>query len=274
MIPQKLAHMVVSVVVLVWLLPVAWMLWGAFTPTSSIVSGAADGITWTFSNFAHAIDGPLFGQAAISSVVVSLATTLIAVPAAMLSAYGILRWRRQDSWFLLSSLIATRILPPASVLIALIALFQAIGILGTWTSLILVNLALNLGLLTMLAFAYLSRCDRAMDEWYRVQGATPFRAFIGGVLPKVLRPIALLATVSFLLSWNEFLFASALTAGGHAQTLPVVLSGFITGQDVKWGPMFAACALALLPALATTWILERALVTGYTAGVGARAGSE
>jgi len=156
---------------------------------------------------------------------------------------------------------------PASILVGLLFYFKLLGFVDTWAGLILINLLINLGLFTLLLKGYLDNVHRSFEEMLRTQGSSIWNAFLVGVFSKMRMPLLFSMALCFLFCWNEFLFASSFTAGGSSQTLPVIVSGFISGQDIMWGPMFASCTLMVLPAIIAMWFIEKALLRGLTFGV-------
>ena len=93
-------------------------------------------------------------------------------------------------------------------------------------------------------------------------------AMMWKVLLPVVRPGLVAAAIfGFLVSWNEFLFAMILTSTPKAQTIPVVLSGFLQqARFYEYGPMFAASVLSVLPPVVIAFLFQRYLVQGALSG--------
>jgi multiple sugar transport system permease protein len=70
---------------------------------------------------------------------------------------------------------------------------------------------------------------------------------------------------SFILAWNEFLFAFILT-GLESRTLPVALAGLVTQVGTQVGPMAAGAILMSAPVIVLTFVVQRYLVSGLTMG--------
>jgi multiple sugar transport system permease protein len=92
------------------------------------------------------------------------------------------------------------------------------------------------------------------------------------MLWKVLRPVVRPGIIAalifcFLVSWNEFLFALILTSTPNAQTIPVVIAGFLNqAQFYEYGPLFAASVLSILPPVLVAFFFQRYLVQGALSG--------
>jgi multiple sugar transport system permease protein len=260
-------NFLVVFIFILWMAPFFWMLWGAFVPTS-VITGVSDASISkiTAVNFIETFRRKNWLGGLINSVTIALVSTLVIIFIGSVCAFGISRWKRNDKTFSLW-LLSTRMLPPASILVAFLFYFRILNLIDTWSGLVLANIAINLGLFILLLKAYMDNQDRAFEEILRTQGATLWKSFLMTTYWKLKMPVLFSAMLCFLFCWNEFLLASSFTAGGNSETLPVIVSGFITGQDVMWGPMFASCTLMVLPAIIAMWFLEKTLLKGLTFGI-------
>jgi ABC-type glycerol-3-phosphate transport system permease component len=163
-------------------------------------------------------------------------------------------------------LLSTHFLPPAVSLIAYVIVFQALDLMDTCTAQVVVGVAAQLGYFCVLLAVNLWPFDSSFEQWLMTQGATAMKAMMHSLWARARQPIARVALLLSLIQWNEYFYALALSGGGKSQTLPVVVSGFITGQDVKWGPMFAGSAMVIVPALLIAWAVERSLLRGFSLG--------
>jgi multiple sugar transport system permease protein len=250
----------------VWLLPFAWMLWGAFISAQGFRDAALAHLEFGFENFRLALQLKDWAGAAASTVIVALLTSAIVFAIAIPAAHALVKWSgRSGNLFLF--LLSTRFLPPAASMVAFVILFQALNLMNTWTALILVGVATQLGFFCVLLTVNMSPYDPSFEHWLLTQGARSKRALAIAVWERSKRPIVLFALLCFVFQWNEFLYAATISGGGGAQTLPVVISGFITGQDIQWGPMFAGCIITILPAFFLAWFIERNLIRSFTVGL-------
>ena len=72
--------------------------------------------------------------------------------------------------------------------------------------------------------------------------------------------------VSFVASWNEFIFALVLTSSASMRTIPVGIHLFMTDYGVEWGNLTAAAVLSIVPVLLLFLLLQRHFIRGLTAG--------
>ena len=85
------------------------------------------------------------------------------------------------------------------------------------------------------------------------------------MIPISIPGLVVAAVFSFILAWNEFLFAVILTTY-RAQTVPVVISGFITDRGLEWGQMTGMGVLAIIPVLIFALIIQKNFVKGLAFG--------
>ena len=85
------------------------------------------------------------------------------------------------------------------------------------------------------------------------------------MLPLAISAIVTAAIMSFIFSWNNFMF-SVVLAGDETRTLPVAIFNFMTYASVDWGGLMAAAVLITLPILVITMFMQRFIVSGLTAG--------
>ncbi len=70
----------------------------------------------------------------------------------------------------------------------------------------------------------------------------------------------------FVLSWNEFLFASVLITSGDMKTIPLGIAEFITSFDVRWGEIMAMGTLATVPVVVLFLCVQRYFLSGVISG--------
>ena len=99
-----------------------------------------------------------------------------------------------------------------------------------------------------------------------VDGATRLQAFREIILPLALPGLATTAILTFVYSWNEFLFALSFTLGPERHTVPVAIALFRGQYQVPWGEILAAAVVATLPVAVLVLLFQRRIVQGLTAG--------
>jgi multiple sugar transport system permease protein len=190
------------------------------------------------TNFPHFI---------MNSVVIAFGGTLLAMLLAFPAAYAIVRLGVGRSW-LLPTITNIRALPLIIYTIPIYLMFQFVGLLDTRTGLILISALVNVPVVLILFVGAIQDLPEELDSAARIDGASTGRVLWHVVLP-LSRPIIFaVAILSFIASWNEFVFGLILTT---KQAVPVTVGAtfFVTSYGVKWGATAAAMTLGAIPPL-------------------------
>lgn len=105
-----------------------------------------------------------------------------------------------------------------------------------------------------------------LEEAAMLDGASRWRIFGEIVLPLAWPGLATTALLTFLYSWNEFLFALSFTLGPERYTVPVAITLFRGQYQVPWGEVLAAAIVATAPIAVLVLAAQRRIVQGLTAG--------
>ncbi|MDB5056057.1 MAG: transporter permease [Bacilli bacterium] len=252
-------------VALVFLLPILWIVRTSFT-TKVIAYQIPPKwlIVPTLDNYKAIFEKYPFGQYFINSVGISTISTAIAVLLGGMAAY----WISRINWggdFLRIAILATQMLPPIVMVIPIFLVFKNLGLLDSWISLIITYLSFSLPYMIWLMIGFFETIPKDLDEACEMDGCTKFQAFIRVVLPLAAPGIMASAVLSFLMSWNEFLFALVLT-GIKSRTLPVAIANLETQQGVMIAELCAATVLIILPVIFLSLFIQKYLVSGMTMG--------
>ena len=195
---------------------------------------------------------------AVGSVTVSL---LLGVPAAY--AFSRLSYRGKNAT--LSWILIVRMTPAMTFVIPFFMLYKIVGLLDTWTSLIILYTLFMLALVIWTMQAFFDNVPRSLEEAARVDGATIWQSFAQVVLPVSGPGITATGVLCFLFSWNEFLFALVMTRN-NARTAPLAIVNFMAYEGAEWGRIAAGSILILLPVLIFGFVMRKYLVQGLLGG--------
>jgi arabinogalactan oligomer/maltooligosaccharide transport system permease protein len=277
-------HLVALVAVVIALFPIAYVASAAFNADSSLGGASLIPRDVTTDNFAEILSpDPAKSQLQSStshyprwlanSLVIALTVALLNVLLGAAAAYAFSRFRFRGRRFGLLSLLLIQMFPQALAVVAIYLVLLRTGDvfpfmgLDTKTGLILVYLGGVLGINTWLMKGFFDTIPTELDESARVDGATPAQIFWGVVLPLALPILAVIAILTFVGTFNEFLVASALLQSNENFTLPLGLRGYIDKQYAEhWGPFAAGVLLAGVPIMIIFMSLQRFIVSGLTQG--------
>jgi multiple sugar transport system permease protein len=198
----------------------------------------------------------------INSVIVSFSATGLALLFGVPAGYGIAKTQATKAAVLI---LVARVTPGLSYLIPLFLMFQWLGMLGTLGPLIITHLVITVPIVVWVMIGYFEGLPVALEESALVDGATIWQAFRYVAVP-LARPGIMVATIlSFIFSWNNFIFGVVL-AGRTTRTLPVAVYNVLTFEQISWGPLAAAALVVTAPVLVLTLFMQKEIVAGLTAG--------
>jgi len=201
----------------------------------------------------------------VDSIVIAVGSTILSVSIATLAAYALSRFRFRGQHQFVAWVLSTRMLPPVAVAIPMFFIYKTIGLMDTYTGIILIHSLANMPLAVLLLKSFFDDIPIEIDEAALIDGASRFLIFRRIVLPMAIGGVAATAVLSFIFSWTEFLFVLTLTQTG-LKTVPVASSTFVTSTGTDWGKMAALGTAAMLPAFVFILLVQKNLVRGLTMG--------
>lgn len=201
----------------------------------------------------------------INSVIVSIASAVVAVGLGTLGGYGLSRLQIRGKKHLAFWIISTRMAPIAVVIVPLYFLYQYAGLLNTHLGLVIAYTTFNLPFAIWLMRSFFDEIPVAIEEAARIDGATRWQAFYKVAVPLVLPGMGATAIISIVFAWNDFMFALIFT-NDSTQTIPVAASQLVTQTGTHWGQLMAVGVVILAPMVVFGLIVKNYLVSGLTMG--------
>jgi multiple sugar transport system permease protein len=218
--------------------------------------------TLTLDNFRDVFAKNDFVTYTINSIIVSFSATAFALLVGVPAGYGIAKARASTSAALI---LIARITPGLSYLVPLFLLFQWLDLTGTLLPIVITHLVITVPIVVYVMIGFFEGLPGELEEAALVDGATIWQAFRSVALPLARPGITVATILSFIFSWNNFVFAVVL-AGRTTRTLPVAVYNSLTFEQISWGPLAAAALLVTAPVLLLTLLMQREIVAGLTAG--------
>ena len=197
-----------------------------------------------------------------NSLVVATGSTLLALIVGLPCAYSIAHWRQRG---LALIVLVARIIPGISYLIPWYILFRNLKMVDTYLALILTHLVVGLPIVIWVMIGFFEDIPTELREAALIDGCTDYGAFWRVAVPLVKPGVVATGILSFIFSWNNFLF-SVILAGRNTRTLPIAVFNMIGYEEINWGPLAAAATLITLPVVILTLIIQRHIVAGLTFG--------
>jgi multiple sugar transport system permease protein len=216
----------------------------------------------TLANFIDVFAKNNFLLYGINSVIVSFSATGLALLLGVPAGYGIAKTKATQAAVLI---LIARVTPGLSYLIPLFLMFQWFHMLGTLTPLIITHLVITVPIVVWIMIGYFEGLPVDLEEAALVDGANIWQAFRYVAVPLARPGIMVGMILSFIFSWNNFIFGVVL-AGRTTRTLPVAVYNVLTFEQISWGPLAAAALVVTAPVLLLTLLMQKEIVAGLTAG--------
>jgi multiple sugar transport system permease protein len=195
-------------------------------------------------------------------LVVAAGSTGLALLLGLPGSYAIARFKRTG---IALAILTARMAPGIGYLIPWFILFTKMKMIDTYTALILTHLIVALPLVLWVMIGFFEDVPGELIEAARIDGCSNFAAFLRVALPLVKPGIVATAILSFIFSWNNFLF-SLIIAGFKTRTLPIAVYNFLSYEEINWGGLTAAATVITLPVLILSLFIQKHIVRGLTFG--------
>ena len=259
------AYIVIILASLMVILPLVWIF---LTSIKTRVQSYQIPPIWVFTpsleNYAALLVKYPFPRYFLNSTIISLTVTILALFLGSLAAYSISRFNTGGN-FLKMWVLNSYTMPPIAILIPFFLIIQFFRLFDTYPALILANLAFLLPFVIWMLIGFFDGVPKDMEEAARVDGATMWQALWRVTFPIAAPGITAAGILSFLFTWNEFLFALILT-GNDTRTLPVAVANFKTQYGIEMGELSAATMVMIIPVIILAFSIRGYLVKGLSLG--------
>ena len=264
----SLFYLMLLVIILFTILPFVWMLSSSFKGSEAIRTIP---IRWipehpTLEGYERVFNmqGFSFARASLNSLVLSVACTIVAVGSAAMAAFVFAKLPFRGSNKLFGLYLATMMIPGTVTMVPNYIILRTLGLLDTYTGLILPSLANAFGVFLMRQ-SMMSVNDAYMESAY-LDGASLYRIFFQIMLPMVLPTLSTMVLLSFMGSWNSYLWPLIVLTSTDKQTLQVVLGNMNGMYKNNEHVLMAGAVLTILPILVVYLVSQRYVDQGISLG--------
>ena len=260
---KGILYIFMTLFALIWVFPFVWMVLGAFKTQREILTQPPTFFAKhpTVSNFAMWLTQLHFGTYFLNSLIVVLVTVLGNLLFCSMVGYALAKIPFRGKGIVFAAVMATLMVPSVATFVPLFVIVSNLHLVNTYAALILPFLTQPIGVFLMRQF--MGSVPDALLEAARVDGASELRIFFQIVLPECGPAMATLAVLTFLASWNNFLWPLVASQTEDKYTLPVALSLYSTDQNsTKYGVLLAGSVLVITPIIILFVALQRYFVQG------------
>ena len=202
----------------------------------------------------------------LNSYIVSMSVTLLTLAVGIMAGYSFSRHDFPLKKSLNTFIIATQTIPPITLMIPYFGLIVAFQLYDTYWALIFTYVVFTLPYAILMMTGYFNSLSKELDDAACVDGAGGLRVLWTILVPVALPGIIATAIYTFMLAWNEYLFALTLTRSTSMRTLPIGIQLGMNQHDWAWNEMMAMSTLGSLPVILLITFFQKYFLQGLSAG--------
>ena len=213
-----------------------------------------------------------FGRNLVNTALVATTTSVLAVILASLGAYAVARLRFGGKRLLLNTILIVYLFPAVLLIIPLFAMLVQVGdslgfdVQDNLGVLILTYLAQTLPVALYMLASYFRTVPEEIEEAGLIDGCSRLQVIMRITFPLSVPAMVSVAIYTFMIAWNEFLYAFILLNNREMFTLPIKLLSISQQLNTRWDVVMAASTVMTLPVVALFLAFERFLEQGLVAG--------
>jgi ABC-type glycerol-3-phosphate transport system permease component len=248
--------------------PLLWMLISSLKPSAELFVSPPRLLPTEFTlewyrNLVQQSDAPTYFW---NSLVIGAATTVNCLTLGTLAGYAVTRFEFPGKSIFLVGALLSYVFPAIVLFVPIYMIINNLGLTDTLLGIVICHTILTFPFALWMLRSFFAAIPREIDEAAWVDGASFLRTFATIILPLALPGIFSVGVFVFVLSWNEFLFASVLVTSSAHKTIPLGIAEFITSFDVRWGEIMAMGTLATVPVIVLFLSVQRYFLRGVISG--------
>jgi multiple sugar transport system permease protein len=259
---NRLAATCVTLFALIWLVPLAWAVITSLRPNEEIAAHPTRpwSSNWNFDAYRSAWNSSPLGWWYVNSFIISTLTVIFTVTVCSMAAFALVHLDYRLKYAVYALILAGLMLPTEALILPQFLEFRAFHLLGTYWAIIMPGIALPVAVFVFHSF--IKGIPVALIEAARIDGAGWWRIYSQVCMPLARPAIAAVSILTFITSWNAFLWPLLVLTQTKSQTIPVGLSSLIGGSAIQYAETMASAVLGILPLLAVFLLLQRQIAQG------------
>ena len=258
-----------TVVGLLWLIPIYYLVINAFKPLRDVVMRTADLPSSLYlNNFVEIWNGTDYVRLLINSILITGGSVILVVVLCSMAGYRLSRMR-SGKWanLLILYFVLAMVVPFQAIMIPLVSLISSLGLGNSRIGMVLIYSALQAPMAIYLYYGAAKAIPSSLEESARIDGAGNLRIFYQVVFPLLKPMTSTVVILTALWVWNDFLLPLVLLSDPAVKTLPLGTTALFFGSFMnKWHLGITACLLASLPMMILYLVMQKHIVKGITAG--------
>jgi len=263
------ASIVTWAIVILMVFPLIWMVLTSIKPQSELfvfpIKLLPEHVT--FEHYERLLEDTPFLSYFWNSVVLSVATTVVVMVVATLGGYSLARFKYRGRETIAIAVLCTYLMPSVVLIIPLYLMMVKLGLENTLTSLVISYTTFALPYALWLLRSFMAGIPEDLEAAALVDGASRLGAFMDVILPQALPGMISTALFTFILAWNEYLYALVMVNTDETRPLTTgVMNMLVSSFNIEWSLLMAASVMMSVPLLFFFAFLQRYLTSGFGAG--------
>jgi len=254
---------------LILIFPLIWLFFTSFKAKGEIFLHPTRflPIDWTINNYAELFKVTQFLRYLLNTTFISMAAALFSIIIATSASYSLSRFKIRGANAVAVALLLMYMLPEIVLGIPFMKIFLFLGLTDSLVALTLTYISLTLPFAIWMLRSYIESIPQALEEAALIDGCTRFQGFRKVIVPQAIPGIMATSIFTFILCWNEYLYALILITSEENKTLTLGLSILLGETAVfSWGMLAAGSVIVCVPVIVMFVFYQRHIVAGFTAG--------
>lgn len=254
-----------SIFALFSIFPLYFMAVSATNTTKDVLASRLIPGSHLFENFGKLFDAQNVGAAMTSSALIAIGTTILALVVCSVAGYGFEVYHSRGKDIIMGVIMLAMMIPFAAVMIPLFRLFANVGMVNSLFAVIIPAISTPL---LILLFRQASRSfPHEIIEAARIDGLKELSIFFRIYAPTMKSTFAAAAVITFMTSWNNFLWPRVILLDNAVQTMPMLIANLTAGYVTDYGVLMLAVLLTSLPTIVVFLVLQRSFAQGITGAI-------
>lgn len=251
---------------LIYISPYLWMIMSSFRPSTEPFALGIFPHTWTIQNYIRTLKDPDLTSAFFNSFKVAFSSASLALLLGIPAGYSFARFRFRGRDLMMAFLMVVPTFPGILLAITLFVMAVKFGLYDTHYPLIIANTLLNLSFTIWNLRTVFEATTREIEESAMVEGCSRLQALIRVVLPVALPGLASTFSFVYILSWNEYLFATTFISTNEKRLITTTMASAIGQFNVDYAKLIPAAILSTLPLIVLFMVIQRYIIKGLAMG--------
>lgn len=258
-------YFMLTVVSLISVFPIFWMVVAATNKSVDVIGGRLTPGLYLVENYKSLIaQQPLWGNF-WNSCKYTIAVTVFSLIISSLAGYGFEIYRDKNKEKVYAVVLMTMMIPFVALMVPLFRMYSKLGLLDSVVGFMLPSLATPL--LIMMFRTNAKAFPPSIIEASRIDGLSEFGIFLRMYIPSMRSVFAAAGVVTFMNSWNNFLWAKVIMSDSSTQTMPMLISNLTSGYKTDYGMLMLAVLITTIPTAIVFFALQKSFVEGITGSV-------